>query len=432
MIVRGSVRVPGDKSITHRALLLASLADGTSHLGGALTSLDVRSCARVLRQLGTGISPLAADRVITVTGHRRFQTPSEILNCGNSGTTARLLLGLLAAHPFAATLTGDPSLRRRPMRRVTVPLGLMGARFVERLGDGLPLTVRGGRLAGLRYEMPVSSAQIKSALLLAGVAGRVPVMLREPAGRSRDHTERMLRAFGYPVEEQDGWIAFAPGGRVEPFDLQVPGDASSAAFLVGAALLAEGGTLAILGVGLNPTRTGFLRVLARMGARVEVGAGHEAGAEPVGDLLVAPAELRGTTVAAEEIPGLIDEIPLLAVLASRAAGATTFHQVGELRVKESNRLELIAANLRAIGAQAEAEGNVLRVEGSDRLPAGRVRTDGDHRIAMAFAVLGTIPGARVQVDDLSCADVSFPRFAETLRGIGVVKRKTAFVKGSSR
>jgi 3-phosphoshikimate 1-carboxyvinyltransferase len=431
MIVRGSVRVPGDKSITHRALLFAALAGGTSHLGGALTSLDARSCARVLRQLGVGISPLVADRVITVTGPRRFQRPGALLDCGNSGTTARLLLGLLAAQPFAATLTGDRSLRRRPMRRVTVPLGLMGARFEARAKDGLPLTIRGGPLIGLRYEMPVSSAQIKSALLFAGVAGRVPVVLREPAGRSRDHTERMLRAFGYPVEERDGWVAFAPGGRVAPFDLRIPGDPSSAAFLVGAASLAEGGTLAILGVGINPTRTGFLRVLARMGARIEVGAGHEAGGEPVGDLLVAPAGLRATTVIAEEIPGLIDEVPLLAVLASRAVGVTTFHEVGELRVKESNRLELIAANLRAVGAQAEADGNALRVAGSDRPPAGLVRTDGDHRIAMAFAVLGTLPGARVRVDDLSCAEVSFPRFAETLRGIRERKRRTGVAEGST-
>jgi len=356
-----------------------------------------------------------------VTGRGRFRRPLAALDCGNSGTTARLLLGLLAAHPFSATLTGDRSLRRRPMRRVTVPLGLMGARFQQRSVDGLPLTVRGGRLTGLRYEMPVSSAQIKSALLLAGVAAGVPVELREPAGRSRDHTERMLRSFGYPVEERDGWIAFRPEGQVEPFDLQVPGDPSSAAFLVGAALLAEGGTLAILGVGLNPTRTGFLRVLARMGARIEVGTGHEVSGEPVGDLLIAPAELAATTVRAEEIPGLIDEVPLLAVLASRADGVTTFHDVGELRVKESNRLELIAANLRAVGARAEAGDNVLTVEGSDQPPVGLIRTDGDHRVAMAFAVLGTLPGARVRVDDLSCADVSFPRFTETLRGIRVAK-----------
>jgi 3-phosphoshikimate 1-carboxyvinyltransferase len=432
MIVHGSIRVPGDKSITQRALLFAALAGGTSHLGGALTSLDARSCAKVLRQLGAIVSPLSADQVVTVTGRRRFRRPHASLDCGNSGTTARLLLGLLAAHPFPATLTGDRSLRRRPMRRVTEPLGRMGARFEEPSEDGLPLTVRGGRLTSLRYEMPVSSAQIKSALLLAGVAGGVSVGLREPTGRSRDHTERMLRAFGYSVEERDGWIAFEPGGRVEPFDLQVPGDPSSAAFLVGAALLAEGGTLAILGVGINPTRIGFLRVLARMGARVEVGARHEAGGEPVGDLLVTPAELRATTVNPEEIPGLIDEIPMLAALATRAAGVTTFHEVGELRVKESNRLELIASNLRAVGAQAEAVGNVLRVEGTDRPPAGRVRTDGDHRIAMAFAVLGTLPGARVQVDHPSSAEVSFPRFADTLRQVGVVKGRVGIAKGSTR
>jgi 3-phosphoshikimate 1-carboxyvinyltransferase len=210
MIVRGTVRVPGDKSITHRALLLASLTRRTSHVGGALTSLDARSSARVLRQLGAEISPLRPRTVVVIRGRSRFRRPDGPLDCGNSGTTTRLLLGLLAAHPFAATLTGDGSLRRRPMRRVTTPLARMGARFEEGGGDGLPLTVRGGPLVPLRYELPVSSAQIKSALLLAGLAGKVVVELREPHGRSRDHTERMLRAFGYSVGEDAGWVRFTP------------------------------------------------------------------------------------------------------------------------------------------------------------------------------------------------------------------------------
>jgi 3-phosphoshikimate 1-carboxyvinyltransferase len=417
MIVGGSVRVPGDKSITHRALLLSALTPGTSHVGGALTSLDARSSARVLRQLGAGISPLRPSSVVTVRGRPRFRRPGETLDCGNSGTTARLLLGLLAAHRFAATLTGDASLRRRPMRRVTAPLARMGARFEQRVGDGLPLTVRGGPLVPLRYELPVSSAQIKSALLLAGLAGGVEVELREPHGRSRDHTERMLRAFGYRVMEEDGWIRFAPSGALRPFELQVPGDPSSAAFLVGAAALAEGGELRVAAVDVNPTRTGFLAVLRRMGATIAVEGVTEHYGEPVGDLIVRPARLRGTEVGAGEIPGLIDEIPLLAALASRAEGATVFREVGELRVKESDRLNLIAENLRSVGCRAEVSGDDLHVEGGDEPPRGPVRSAGDHRLAMAFAVLGTVPGARIRVDDMACAAVSFPRFPETLRGI---------------
>jgi 3-phosphoshikimate 1-carboxyvinyltransferase len=266
----------------------------------------------------------------------------------------------------------------------------------------------------------VSSAQIKSCLLLAGVTGAVDVAIREPFGRSRDHTERLLRAFGYRVvDAADGWIEMSPTGRIEPFALQVPGDPSSAAFLVGAALLAEGGELRIAAVGTNPTRIGFLAVIERMGATVRVESPATEFDEPVGDLVVAPASLRATEVSAAEIPGLIDEIPLLAVLASRAEGTTIFHDVGELRVKESDRLGLMAANLRAVGAVAEVRGDDLHVSGSSRAPSGRVRTEGDHRLAMAFAVLGTVPGARIAIDDMRCADVSFPQFRETLASIRV-------------
>jgi 3-phosphoshikimate 1-carboxyvinyltransferase len=420
--VSGRVRVPGDKSITHRALLFAAMARGTTHVGGALTSLDARSTARVLRQLGATISTLRPDTVVTASGTGRLRRPERTLDCGNSGTTTRLLLGLLAGHRFAATLTGDASLRRRPMRRVTGPLGRMGARFSERGGDGLPLTIRGGVLEPLRYEMPVSSAQIKSSLLLAGMVGGVEVALKEPHGRSRDHTERMLRAFGYEVAEQDGWLRFRPGGTIVPFDLQVPGDPSSAAFLVGAGVLAEAGEFAITGVGLNPTRTGFLQVLERMGARVHVEELESRVGEPVGDLIVRPAPLRATAVSGAEIPSLIDEIPILAVLASRAQGTTVLHEVGELRVKESDRLGLIAENLRAIGSRTEVVGDDLHVVGGEAPPRGSVRTAGDHRLAMAFKVLGTLPGARIRIDDLSCAEVSFPDFPGTLRRIATGSR----------
>jgi 3-phosphoshikimate 1-carboxyvinyltransferase len=417
VIVQGTVRVPGDKSITHRALLLGAMARGTSRIRGALTSLDARSSARVLRQLGAAISPLRDGSTISVEGRGRLRRPADVLDCGNSGTTTRLLLGLLAGHPFAATLTGDGSLRRRPMRRVTGPLSQMGARFTELAADGLPLTIRGGELAPLRHELPVSSAQIKSALLLAGLAGGVRVELREPHGRSRDHTERMLRAFGFRVEEREGWLRFEPTGRLEPFEIDVPGDPSSAAFLLGAGVLAEAGELRIAGVGVNPTRTGLLPVLERMGASIESTRPADRFGEPVADLIARPSDLRATEIGGAEVPALIDEIPLLAVLAARARGTTVFRDVAELRVKESDRLSLIAENLLAVGGRAAVVGDDLYVEGGLEAPRGPVRTAGDHRIAMAFAVLGTVPGARIRVDDLACAAVSFPRFPETLRAL---------------
>jgi 3-phosphoshikimate 1-carboxyvinyltransferase len=418
MHVRGSIRIPGDKSLSHRALLFAAMAKGTSHVGGMLTSLDARSSARVLRQLGVAVSPLSAQRVVTISGRGRLRKPEGVLNCGNSGTTTRLLLGLLAAHPFRASLTGDQSLRRRPMRRVTVPLTQMGATVTEQNAQGtLPLAIRGGKLRPLRYEMPVSSAQIKGSLLLAGLAGGVEVSLREPHGRSRDHTERLLRSFGYRVDEDDGWIQFYPTGTVTSFDMQIPGDPSSAAFPVGAAVLAEGGELRITGVCVNPTRIGFLSVLQRMGARVELDNLEVAFDEPVADLVAHPARLRATDVLAAEIPGLIDEIPMLAALATRAEGTTIFREVGELRVKESDRLGLIAQNIRAVGGRAEVVGDDLHVTGHAAPPRGRVVTEADHRLAMAFAVLGSVPGAAIRVDNMACAAVSFPGFPQMLRKI---------------
>lgn len=411
------LRVPGDKSITHRALVFAALARGESRLEGALTSLDARASAGCLRALGAEVSALHPGRPVTIRGRARFRQPGARLNCGNSGTTARLLLGALAGHRFAATLTGDASLRRRPMRRVTEPLERMGARVTPAGADRLPLTIRGGRLEPVEWALPVSSAQLKSALLLAGVTGGVEVAVREPAGRSRDHTERMLRSFGYAVEEPgDGWITFRPTGRLASFEATIPGDPSSAAFLVAAGLLRREGALRLEGVGLNPTRTGFLRVLARMGAAIGVEDGAEACGEPTGALVVRGSALDGTEVAAAEIPGLIDEVPVLAALASRARGETVFREVGELRVKESDRLGLIAANLRAVGAEAAVQGEDLVVAGGHAAPPrGRVRTAGDHRLAMAFGVLGSLPGARVGIDDRACAAVSFPGFWDLLR-----------------
>ena len=410
----GVVRPPGDKSISHRVLMFAALAKGKSELSGLLTGEDVKSTARVLRQLGADVSTIKETKV-TVSG-ARLTAPSTRLNCGNSGTTARLMLGILAGQRFTATLTGDASLRKRPMRRVTEPLKEMGARIRE-LGDGLPVTIHGGRLRGLTYTSPVASAQVKSAILFAALTGNVGATIREPY-RSRDHTERLFTHLGLDIHERGGAIVFEPPNRsiaIPPLSLAVPGDPSSAAFMVGAAILADGGELTIENVGVNPTRTGFLVVLERMGAHVERVNLRDAGGEPVADLLVRPAALRSTEVSAAEIPTLVDEVPVLAVLASRARGSTVFREVGELRVKESNRLELIASNLRAVGVTAEAQGNDLHVEGTERAPRGKVETAKDHRLAMAFAVLGTVRGAAVQLSEKKSVAISYPGFFRDLK-----------------
>lgn len=414
MSVHGVVRPPGDKSISHRVLMLAALARprGTSELRGLLTGADVKSTARVLRQLGADISAIT-DKGVSVRASR-FSRPASRLHCGNSGTTARLLLGILAGQKFSATLTGDASLRRRPMRRVTEPLKAMGADIKEQ-GDGLPLTVRGGKLRGLTYTSPVASAQVKSAILFAGLTGNVPVTIREPY-RSRDHTERLLAHLGLGIHERDGAISYQPSAiSIPAFQLSVPGDPSSAAFMVAAAVLADGGQLTVESVGVNPTRIGFLAVLERMGAHVERVNLRDEGGEPVADLLVRPASLRGTEVTAAEVPTLVDEVPVLAVLASRAQGSTVFREVGELRVKESNRLELIAANLRAVGVTAEVQGNDLHVEGTPRPPRGKIDTAKDHRLAMAFAVLGTVPGADVRLSEKKSVAISYPNFFRDLK-----------------
>ena len=419
MKVQGVVRPPGDKSISHRALIFGALARGRSEITGILAGEDVKSTARVLRQIGAEISPVREGATVTVAASR-VTRPTSQLYCGNSGTTARLLMGVLAGQRFAARLTGDASLRRRPMRRVTEPLRAMGAHIKEEAGDALPLVISGGKLHPLVYASPVASAQVKSALLLAALTGNVGLTLTEPH-RSRDHTERLFVHLGLNLRERNGAIVFEPPDRptaCPPLSLAVPGDASSAAFLVAAAVLGEGGELVIENVGVNPTRTGFLVVLERMGAHVERLNLRDAGGEPVADLLVRPAAaLRSTDVTAAEIPALVDEVPILAVLASRVAGGgeTVFHDVGELRVKESDRLALVATNLRAVGVEAEARGNDLHVRGTERPPRGRVETARDHRLAMAFAVLGTLPGADVRLSERRSVAISYPGFFRDLK-----------------
>jgi 3-phosphoshikimate 1-carboxyvinyltransferase len=417
LTVSGEVRVPGDKSISHRALMLAALASGESRIRGLLASADVHSTAAVLRTLGCGIAPLGDELLVQGGGLRGLRAPRSPLDCGNSGTTTRLMAGVAAGYPFESLFVGDGSLSRRPMRRVARPLEAMGAEVVL-TGDGLPMTVRGGALRTVDWVSEKASAQIKSAVLLAALVGGVEATVHEPEP-SRDHSERMLRAAGVRVDSRESSVTLHPVEAIRPLDIIVPGDPSSAAFFAALAVLAGGGELCVPGVGLNPTRTGFFRALERMGASIMFSDERDQGGEPVGTITVraAAGELRATTAGGAEIPSMIDELPLLACVAARASGTTTITGAAELRVKESDRIATVVANLRTLGADAEELEDGLWVTGSDRPLRGRVITHGDHRLAMAFGVLGALPGNEITIDDPDCAVVSFPGFWELLSDV---------------
>ncbi|MEJ2539569.1 MAG: 3-phosphoshikimate 1-carboxyvinyltransferase, partial [Gemmatimonadota bacterium] len=396
------VRVPGDKSISQRALILAAMAEGESRVRGLLPSADPRSTAAALRALGAGIPPLPGDGAsiqIQGVGLHGMKAPTEPLDLGNSGTGARLLLGVLAGQPFRTVVTGDDSLRSRPMARVTDPLESMGAvfEFLDTRGR-LPLAVGPcPGLQGIDLDLPVASAQVKSALLLAGVVAGVPVLLSEP-GPSRDHTERMLNAAGATVlrhVRDSGWRVELrdPPPRLAPLDLDVPGDPSSAAFLVLAALLGVGpGEVEVEGVGLNPTRTGFLELLRRMGGQVEAIPGVPQAGEPAGSVRARASRLRGIEVGGDEVVRAIDELPVVAVAAARAAGTTRITGAGELRVKETDRIRALARNLQAVGVACRELSDGLEIEGTDGPLRGDVDAFNDHRIAMVFGVLAAQGG----------------------------------------
>ncbi len=413
-----TLRVPGDKSISHRALMLAALGRGRSSLRGLLHSDDIASTARVLRSLGVEIPPLGnanAEVVIEGVGLRGLTAPERELDCGNSGTTARLMSGILAASPFTSRLTGDASLSTRPMRRVAEPLAAMGATLAPSPSGGLPMTITGSALRGLTWRAEIASAQVKSAILLAGLVGDVPVEIHERAA-TRDHTERMLRARGVDVRTEGLSVTLVPAARLDAADVVVPGDPSSAVFLAGLAALGGAGEGAqIENVGVNPARAGAFRVLKRMGAALSYENQAEQGGEPVATIAVrGGAELRGVTIAPDEIPSLIDELPLLACVATRAAGETRVTGAGELRVKESDRIAAIVAGLRAVGATAEELEDGFVVHGGDHPLKGHVITHGDHRIAMAFGILGALSANAITLDDPSCVGVSYPTFWDDL------------------
>jgi 3-phosphoshikimate 1-carboxyvinyltransferase len=419
LVVRGEVRVPGDKSVSHRALMFGALAEGTSTIHGVLQSADTESTAGALRTLGWPVPPLAPEMKVEGFGFSHLPTPVTRLDLGNSGTSTRLLMGIIAGYPVESTLTGDASLSRRPMRRVATPLTEMGARIEFGSGrDGLPLTVHGGNLHALDWTLDTASAQVKSALLMAGITGRVAVVIREPAP-TRDHTERMLRAQGAAIDVGGGFIVLDPPQRLDPLDITVPGDPSSAAFFACLAALADAGSITIRDVGLNPGRSGFIAVLRRMGARIDIADRNDTGPEPLGDITVRPVHLSGTRIDGDEVPSLIDELPALACVAARAHGETIISGAAELRVKESDRIAAVVANLRGVGVDVDEAPDGMRIRGTREPLVGAVETHGDHRLAMAFGVLGASPQAELQIDRPECVAVSYPDFWRDLAHVVV-------------
>ena len=408
--LEGSITVPGDKSISHRALFVSAVASGISRIDNILVADDTMSTAQCLRALGTDIEIKDKTAVITGKGIQGFKEPSQVLDAGNSGTTARILLGLLSTQDFFSVLTGDNSLRTRPMKRITIPLAAMGASIDGRdHANYLPLSVRGNRLKGIDYAMPTASAQVKTGILLASLGAKGVMTVREPFP-TRDHTERMLKASGVDVKISDKIIQLACAQKPLPLNISVPGDFSSAAFFMGAGVIASRSDILITHVGINPGRTGFIDILKKMGASLEViNTRFEAG-EPVADVRVRQSELRGIVIDDKElIVRSIDELPLLAVLAAYAKGQTVIKNAAELRVKETDRIKAVVDGLLRIGIKAREFPDGLSIEGGT-VKGGSISSFGDHRIAMAFAVASVSSEKEISIDNFDAVSISFPEF----------------------
>lgn len=416
--LRGTISVPGDKSISHRALLLGAIAEGTTRIEGLLEAEDCLATLRAIRQLGAKVERTAEGQFrVQGLGPKSLCEPEDILDLGNSGTSTRLLLGLLAGYPIAATLTGDASLRRRPMRRIVEPLRRMGATIVGREGgDRVPLTLQGGRLKGMDYASPVASAQVKSALLLAGLRAEGRTCVSEPT-LSRDHSERMLQAFGAQLEIERLAVALEGPQRLEAQPVKVPGDFSSAAFFLVAALIVPESELTLRNIGLNPTRTGLLEVLQRMGGAIEVLRQEEVAGELIGDIRVRSSSLRGVEVGGALVPRMIDEFPILTLAAACAEGRTTIRDARELRYKESDRIAAIARQLGRLGTHIDEREDGYELEGPQVIQPGRVDSEGDHRIGMMLAVAGLAAPGETRILNPECVQTSFPNFFELLHKV---------------
>ncbi|HAF70780.1 MAG: 3-phosphoshikimate 1-carboxyvinyltransferase [Acetothermia bacterium 64_32] len=417
--LKGGIRVPGDKSISHRALILGALAHGKTEIEGLSPGKDVESTRRCLAALGVELGEEGRALVVEGKGPGAFLPPSRPLDCGNSGTTMRLLAGVLAGRPFRSTLMGDSSLSRRPMKRIIRPLRLMGAKISARDDDFAPLTIQGGELRGIHYEMEVKSAQVKSCVLLAGLQAQGETQVSEPSP-SRDHTERLLRYLGAPISVEEKSIRIKYG-ELQARPIPVPGDFSSAAFFLAAAAALPGSELTLEDVGVNPTRTGLLDVLRRMGAEISLSGEREAAGEPVADIRVRGKELSAVEVGGEIIPRLIDELPVLFSIATQAEGETVIRDAAELRVKESDRIAAMAENLRRLGANVEELPDGLVIRGPTPLRGAELHGFSDHRVVMACAVAGLFASGETVIEGAEWAEISFPGFFELLSEVCVAR-----------
>ena len=414
--LRGEITVPGDKSISHRAVMLGALANGTTHITGFLMGEDCLSTIDCFRKMGVEIEITDSEVIVEGVGLHGLCAPEETLYTGNSGTTTRLLCGILAGQPFTATLNGDASIQKRPMGRVIKPLREMGASIEGKNDNYCPLTLYPSELYGIEYRLPVASAQLKSAILLAGLYAEGRTTVIEPAP-SRDHTERMFRALGVEVETHGSTITLEPPEDLYAVDIRVPGDISSAAFFLVAGAIVEGSELTIRNVGVNPTRTGILDVLHEMGADISISNFHD-DAEPVCDLTVKHSMLRGVEIGGSIIPRLIDELPVIAVAAAYAEGETVIRDAQELKVKESNRIAAMVTELKKAGVDAEETADGMIIRGGKRPHGAAFETYKDHRIAMSLAVLALAARSACRIDEPEVVAISYPDFFHTLERLG--------------
>lgn len=415
--LRGELTVPGDKSISHRSIMLGALAKGRTEVHGFLQGADCLSTIDCFRKLGVEIENDGDLVYITGRGLRGLTEPKDTLYVGNSGTTTRLMSGILAGQDFSCRVDGDASIRKRPMKRIMQPLSMMGADIKSELGnDCAPLIVTGSRLRGIHYNSPVASAQVKSAILLAGLYAEGETAVTEPAV-SRNHTELMLREFGVDVRAEGKTAFVKPVDEIYARKLTVPGDISSAAYFIAAGLITPDSEITIRNVGVNPTRDGIIRVCRMMGADISVEATSDAVGEPVADITVRSSELKGAVIGGDIIPTLIDEIPVIAVMACFAEGTTIIKDAQELKVKESNRIDVMAENLKRMGADIEATEDGMIIHGGNALSGARIDSHLDHRIAMSFALAGMNASDTTVIEGSECVDISYPGFFEALRAL---------------
>lgn len=415
--LKGVLQVPGDKSISHRSIMLSAIAKGTSKISGFLAGEDCLSTIRIFSQLGVDIQRKGTNVIVTSPGIASWKNPGVALDAGNSGTTARLLLGILSGSPVTAEITGDRYLCKRPMRRVTDPLSEMGAAFkIDNEGGTLPLTVKGTKLSSISYKMPIASAQVKSAILLAGFSAEGTTTVAEKT-TSRDHTERMLQQFGAEIESSGNSVSIRGGQSLHAADVTVPGDISSAAFFMCAAAMISGSSVAFENVGLNPTRTGIIDVLKEMGACLSIKETSSGKGEPFGEVTVKADKLHAIEIGGDLIPRLIDELPVIALLATQAEGTTIIKDAEELRVKETDRIEAVCTELKKLGATIESTEDGMRITGPTPLKGALLSSYGDHRLGMMAAIASLITEGAVEIEDAGCIDVSYPGFFNHLHSL---------------